>query len=113
MRQMKIEGQSQWFDPVGRQRTETREIVVCEDCGCEWFDLICVQQYPKHAQVILGQRPAPIDDRGFWLYKCIKCGEVYEPPVQVGPQDAARKGYDAFLDHMHVEAKKPGAGEEV
>ena len=113
MNRMEIKGGSNWFDPTGLQRDATKDVVSCPNCSCEWMELFLVQQYPKHNQVILGQKPASINDIGFWLFRCPKCNEVYEAPVQVGAQDAARRGYDAFIDHMMEESKAKVDGEDV
>lgn len=78
------------------------EVVSCSVCGCAWMEQILVQQYSKDHFVILGQQVPEMRPVGFYLLRCPKCGEVYEPNLQSAPQDTFRKGYDDFLDQMEA-----------
>lgn len=84
------------------------DLVKCPTCGCAWLEQILIQRYHINHMVILGGRVPPVRDEGFFVLRCIKCGEVCEPNVQIGPQDNYRKSYDNFLDMMEkpVEDKK-------
>jgi hypothetical protein len=78
------------------------DVVKCEVCGCKYLELITVSQYKKDHAIILGQRP-PVLNAGmfFYLLKCPKCNELYEPVnVYTGSQNKLRKDYDEFLDTM-------------
>ena len=74
--------------------------VHCVKCGCTWLEQVLIRQYDKDHLVILGQQVQPATEVGFWILKCIKCGDLMEPNVQSGPQDMYRKGYDKFLNIM-------------
>lgn len=98
---MEIRAGTKWLDPSSLNRdNKDDDVVICGKCGCKWMELILVQQYNKHFHVVLGQKPMPKTDLAFWLFRCPKCNEVWEPPVQVGAYDSARKGYDQFVNHM-------------
>lgn len=98
---MQIRAGSKWLDPSHTLDNSGQDnVVVCEKCGCSWMELILVQQYNRHFQVVLGQKPVPKDNIGYWLFRCPKCNEVWEPPISVGSYDSGRKGYDQFINHM-------------
>ena len=106
---MKRSDNKNWYDagPVA-QFSKEPETLMCKACRCQWFEQIAVQRYPKLHNVILGQRVSSIDDAGFWLFRCVKCGEVYEPNVQAGTHDTMRKYYDNFLDDMETPIPNQG-----
>jgi hypothetical protein len=101
-----------FLDPSKPNVSRQPDVVRCQKCGCEWMELICVQQYAKHHNVILGQRPGSISDIGFWLFRCPKCQEIQEPALTYGGfQDIGRKGYNKFLDQM--DKKDTSNGEDI
>jgi hypothetical protein len=110
---MEIRPGTKWLDPTDPERKKAMEddVVTCSACGCQWMELVCVQQYDKNHYVILGQKPPTKNDIGFWIFKCPKCNEVYEPHVYAGPQDIAHKRYQGFVaDMMERGAKPKGEG---
>jgi hypothetical protein len=66
------------------------------------MEQIIVNQYSKYHTVILGQGVPTAEEMGFFLLRCVKCGEVHEPNVTIGPVDVARKKYDEFWDQMEI-----------
>jgi hypothetical protein len=89
-----------WYDPTSLvDRVEKQEVVKCK-CGCTYLEQVPVHQFPKLHNVILGQQVQPHRGITFYVFRCIKCNEVYEPSVQLTARDAARKVYDEFLDEM-------------
>lgn len=90
------------FYPVPVNLPKTDDVITCTKCGNTWLELVLVQQYNKLHTVILGQQPAPKSQTGFWLFRCPKCQELYEPNVTIGMQDQARKDYDSFLDSLEA-----------
>lgn len=102
----------QFLDP-SRNRKK-KEVVTCTKCGCDWMELISVQQYSLHHAVILGQKPGSLNDMNFWMFRCPKCGETYEPRlVSSGVHDAERQSYDSFVDKMTAKEEKVVKGEKV
>jgi len=94
------ESKSRWYDPADiADRLKNPEVMECS-CGCTHFQQVEVHQYPKMHQVVLGQPVQPHGLLGFYILKCLKCGEVYEPSVHLGARDQARRAYDLFLDEM-------------
>jgi hypothetical protein len=90
------------FYPIPINLPKTDDVVTCVKCGCKWLELVLVQQYGKLHTVVLGQQPPPKSQTGFWLFRCPKCQELYEPNVTIGMQDQSRKDYDAFLDELEA-----------
>ena len=95
-----------WYDPTTLiEKMKDPDVVTCT-CGCSYLEQVPVYQFPKNHSVILGQAVPPHADMGFYILRCIKCGEIYEPQVQIAARDSARRAYDAFLDEM----ERPGPG---
>lgn len=108
------EAANQWYDPTSIQTREEKVDVVKCKCGCMFMEQVPVQQVPKMHNVILGQSVPPHRGLVFYVFRCIKCLEVYEPSVQVAARDAARQTYDNFLDQMEgVEKDKDKGDGEV
>lgn len=106
---------ARWYDPTAlTEKMKDPEVANCPNCDCTFFEQITVHQFPRQHNVILGQRVQPIGDIGFYVFRCIKCKEVFEPQVQAGARDVARRMYDDFLDMMQapVDSKK-NTGEKL
>lgn len=97
-----------WYDPTTlMEKMKDPDVVVCQ-CGCSYLEQVPVHQFPKNHSVILGQAVPPHGDMGFYVLRCIKCGEIYEPQVQIAARDSARRAYDHFLDEM----ERPAIGDK-
>jgi len=97
---LQINQVDRWYDPRDlAEKMKQPEAVKCE-CGCPYMEQVAVQQFPKMHNVILGQAVQPIQDFAFYIFRCLKCGEIYEPQVQLAARDSARKAYEDFLDEM-------------
>lgn len=79
------------------------ELVRCPDCKCSYFEQVIVQQFPKLSTVVVGQATVPVGDVGFYIFRCAKCGEMFEPNVQLNTFDSVRKKYDEFMDELENE----------
>lgn len=109
---MPSQTRADWYDPTRlTEKAKEPDVAQCPSCKCTFFEQITVHQFPRQHNVILGQKVQPILDFGFNVFRCIKCGEVAEPDVQVGARDSARKMYDDFLDMM--EAPLPNKAEKI
>lgn len=95
------------FYPVPINIPKTDDVVSCTKCGCTFMELILVQQFNKLHVVALGQQPAPKGPYGYWLFRCPKCSELYEPNVTMGPQDGNQKEYDKLLDVLEAPIMVP------
>ncbi len=96
---IQVKGQSRWTTPISSGPVED-DVLSCTKCGCTWLERILVHQYPKFHQLLLGQQPHPKNDIGFWIFKCPKCNELFEPAMTAGTQTHARKLYDALIENM-------------
>ena len=98
-----------WYDPTSiADKMKEADVVKCA-CGCPYLEQVEVQRFPKMHNVILGQKVQPQGDLSFYVFRCLKCNEVYEPSVQLAARDQSRKAYEDFLDEM----EKPIPGQEV
>ena len=95
-----VNDRAKMFDPA-EKFTSQDDVVVCNICGCSFMELILVKQYKKDHAVILGQKPPTHNDIGFYLFRCPKCKEVFEPvTIHSGSQNIVRKNYDQLLEKM-------------
>ena len=89
-----------WYDPTDiAEKMKEADVIQCH-CGCSHFEQVAVHQFPKMHNVILGQQVQPAGDLGFYVFRCLKCSEIYEPSVQLAARDQSRKSYENFLDEM-------------
>lgn len=105
-----ISPNAKWYDPTAltSEKTNDPDAAACTNCGCTFLVQEEAYQFPKQHNVILGQRVQPLYDMPFYVFRCLKCNEVFEPQVQAGARDAARKLYDKFLDTMEAPSFSKG-----
>lgn len=102
------------FDPINRFKKSRPEVFTCTQCGGRWMELVAVQQFPKDNAYIIGQKPGSVKDDGFYMFRCVKCLEVFEPRLlTAGPQNSVQREYDEFANHMSKPLYKKDSGEEV
>lgn len=89
--------------PKSNRRVLNEDVVKCKTCGCTWTEQIDVAQFRESHNVLLGQTVPKYNDFVFRVLKCVKCGELHEPHVQIGPRDSFHQAYNDFLDHMEAE----------
>ena len=100
------DGKPTWINPTVVQGPRD-DTMSCKKCGLSWFELVEVHQYSQYHNVVLGQRPpTKLDNGGFYVLRCPKCQELYEPNVHSTLHEPSRKAYEAFLDAL--EAPIPG-----
>ena len=86
--------------PITQQnRQSATDVITCIKCGCQWMELITVQQYPRIHNVVLGQKPAA-QDSGYYLFRCPKCNELYEPSIQMTPHELTKSTYGKFIEQL-------------
>ncbi len=73
---------------------------VCTKCGCQWLELVLVQRWSKLDTVVLGQKPTPKTSAGYYVFRCVKCGELFEPSVSVSQHESGFKPYEAFVKQL-------------
>lgn len=84
--------------PSAQTRNETLE---CK-CKSTWFEQVRINQYKADHLVIPGQGVPISGPQDFFLLRCIKCSELYQPIVMVNTQDVATKLYNQMLDQMEA-----------
>lgn len=89
-----------WYDPTMFFGSNKPDTMKCKECGCSWFQQIAVAEYPRNHTAALGQRVNSVSQAPFYLFKCIKCGELHEPSVQAGRRDTLAKNYDRFVSEI-------------
>jgi hypothetical protein len=88
-------------------------VMTCDKCGNTWLELITVQHYSDVDLVGAGQRPVPKGEVAFYLYRCVKCMKLHEPPTNISPHDSIRKSYDKMLDDLSTPAVNKVTGEKL
>ena len=90
--------------PVREQDTD---LLACTKCGCQWLELLEVQQWSKYNTVVLGQKPSPKMGTGFYIFKCPKCNDIYEPPINVTPNEMEKSNYGNFISQLETPYVEP------
>lgn len=88
-------------------------VVVCNKCGNTWLELLAVQQFSDMDLITLGQKPVSKGETPFYIFRCPKCLQLQEPPVNSNPIDSARKSYDKCLDSLTTPAINKVTGEKI
>jgi len=87
------------------------ENFVCPTCGGSFFEEVCAVQVPLIHNVAPGQK-IPTKGAHFFLLRCLRCSELIEPHIQIGPRDHVRKEYEKFWDELEAK-QKAGTGETL
>lgn len=78
----------------GTPRPEERQPLYCANCKCDWF-ITCRVARVHNFQVLMGQQSAEADPGvSFYLYECVNCGYLNEPPLAYTGIDSLRTLYD-------------------
>lgn len=80
------------------QKPYEPEYAKCFSCGCHWFEVITASRIDTNVVSDLGQMPAEVDK--FHLLRCLKCGDMQEPPLANNMMSPLRKSYDDLLDAL-------------
>lgn len=83
-------------------REQDQKKCLCSKCGNSWLQLIEVNEYSDFNEISLAQKPPPLHGlNSFYLFKCIKCNELYEPQViRNAGTIANRDRYNNLLDQL-------------
>ena len=78
----------------GTPRQEGREPLYCANCKGQWF-ISCRVARIHNFQVLMGQESPEVDPGvSFFLYECVSCGHLNEPPLAYTGIDTLRTLYD-------------------
>lgn len=92
---------SQLDDPTTpKLKVDKDPSLACPKCQSEWLEEVPVFRFKQVHSVVIGQNVPKVSDVGFYILRCVKCGETIEPNVLYGGTDALRREYETFLDHM-------------
>ena len=72
----------------------------CPKCSKEWFEEVRVNKYQRDHYVLAGQEVPKVATFNFILLRCINCGNISEPNVQLTIYDSARQDYNNFQKSM-------------
>ncbi len=82
-------------------RAQERDpLVSCTKCKSEWFEQVAINQYRADHIVIPGQGIPVGGPQQFYILRCIKCSEMYQPIVMITAQDTVAKLYNQMLDQL-------------
>ena len=89
-------------------RGPKEQLVECKECASTWLELIKVEQFDQNKMSTFLQKPTPASDVHFYVLKCLRCGELHEPPMMRGVSNDISKAYDEMLDVMEEPQEKWG-----
>lgn len=73
------------------------EVLECTNCGGIWMETKIVQMLQKQ-QVLIGQPlPPSVDPMNFYVYQCLDCGFMNQPPLVYSGQTLERQVYDSLI----------------
>jgi hypothetical protein len=58
--------------------------------------------WSKYSTVVLGQKPAAKPGTGFYIFKCPKCNDLYEPPINITPNEMEKSNYKSFIEQLET-----------
>lgn len=91
-----------------------KETVKCKKCECSWFEEVAAKQFNKYLSIIPGSKLPTIDDLSFTFLRCMRCGDLHEPSVNISPSDALGSRYQSLLDQLeNVSDKSKARGEKI
>lgn len=76
------------------------EVVSCSKCKSEWFEQVKINQFRAEHIVVPGQAVPTANGQEFFMLRCIKCSELYQPRVMITAQDQISKEYNSMLDNL-------------
>jgi hypothetical protein len=76
-----------------------KEYVSCATCGCNWFDKVEAFRVDQNQLTNLGSAVPP-HGGPFNLLRCLRCGDVQEPPLATSHMSPLRTEYDQMLDQV-------------
>jgi len=85
-------------------RDKAKTIIKCAKCTSEWMEVIAASRYDADQIGVLGQKPS--DTGVFYVLKCVRCGELHEPPITRAFNHPDGKYYDSFLDTLQEPEEK-------
>lgn len=73
------------------------EVLQCSHCEGIWMETKTVQMLQKQ-QVLLGQEcPPAVDPPNFYIYQCLDCDYMNQPPLVYSGLTQERQVYEALL----------------
>ena len=83
---------------------DPQDIVECPECRCTWFETVEVKRFAGDQPVVLGQMPPAADGgHGFYLLKCMKCGNLCQPELAFSGTNFITRLYDDLLRELNTE----------
>lgn len=85
------------------QEKRQKEVILCNGCGCKFFQEIEVRRYRADHNIVIGQKvpPAANYNTSYMLLQCVRCGDYTEPNVDSDfTHNLAATGYHEFTDTL-------------
>lgn len=76
-----------------------KEYVACMTCGSNWFSTTQAIRVDQNQLMNLGSA-VPAHGGPFTLLKCLRCGDIQEPPLAASQMSPLRAEYDEMLDQV-------------
>jgi len=96
---------------IAAMRGPKQELIICAECGSKWFETVQVAQFDANKIGTIGQNP--LMEVSYSILRCIRCGELHEPPVNRTFNHPEAKKYDELLDTLEEPEEKWGGRRKV
>lgn len=86
-----------------REEKENRKnTVYCSNCDFDYFEDVHAERFERSASVLLGQGlPVKRGSQGaFRFLRCLRCGTLHEPRLNLSGPNVYRRQYDKLFEEM-------------
>ena len=92
----------QWSEYEAQQRSAINlpkaEYLECVKCKSDWMEKVSAGRFDKNKLTTIGQEP--VVEMSFTILRCVRCGELHEPPINRGFSHPDSDKYDDLLDTL-------------
>ena len=85
---------------MAAMKVPTKEYLECTKCKSAWMETVLVGRYDRNRISQIGQQP--LQENSFHILRCVRCGELHEPPISRVFNHPESKIYDNLLDTLEA-----------
>jgi len=85
---------------------------LCVECGATWFETIKVHRVDPNKFCAFGQPPLP-EEPSYYVIKCIRCGEIHEPPTSMVLNNSQTREYVNFIKEINDPEEHHGGRRKI
>lgn len=86
------------YDRLSEQiAKKAEETVVCASCGSWWMEEVSIGRFQRAHYLLVGQEiPRVVPGEAFKLLRCVQCGQLHEPRLDLGIASLETRVYEKF-----------------